>query len=229
MAISPDGYCLCGCGQQTELWLVTNRQLGRAVGAPRAFIQGHEQKIAPDGKGYRYGDTKWCRKCSSRCPIDDFRSYTRSDGRFTIQAYCRSCEVETQRQRYQQSEKERKRKIASSMASRSRSRARRMADLEAKRIEDEMERKNPMCLKLSDPMGLALIDEVISYYGTATCVESKLGWSIGGLNRYRHERYMTYDIVDRLLVLIGEPYRLEEFTFRRRSQWSAIASEVSLG
>jgi len=224
MAISPDGYCLCGCGQQTEIWLVNNRRLGRTVGSHRPFIKGHEQRIAPDGKGYRYRDTKWCRNCQGRHQIDDFRSYTRADGRVATQAYCKTCEVAVQRERYQSSPSARRRKIASSTASRQRSRARQLADLEAKRIEDELERKNPMCLRLSEPMGLALIDEVCAYYGTAPTVESKLVWSVGGVNRYRHERYMTYDIVDRLLVFLGEPYRLDEFTFRRRSEW--MASEI---
>jgi hypothetical protein len=81
------------------------------------------------------------------------------------------------------------------------------------------ERHNPLCLRAGDPQGEALIDEAIGVFGTATTIELRLKMSIGHLNRFRNERYMTFNLVDSLLLLLDEPWRIDDYDFRYRTEW----------
>lgn len=247
MAISPNGLCLCGCGEQTDLWTVNNKRLGRVIGQHKAFVRGHERPIAPDGLGIKYADTKWCPRCDRRLPQTDFHNH----------AYCQHCSRAYQRERYwedplvretrltrsrraakfrdpatrreqrlrwraQMTEEQRERMRELQRERNARHQARRAAELAEREAEDKLMRKDPLCLRLADPAGIALLDEMIERYGSATTLEHKMGVSVGFLNRYRSERYMPFDVVDYLLAQIGESYRLDEFEFRRRSEWNQI-------
>lgn len=230
MAISLDGRCLCGCGQLTELWTRTCRANGQVAGAHRAFVRGHARPIAPDGLGVTYADTKWCPRCSQRLPIGRFRP----NGQ-TVQAYCASCELAAQRERYRTDPEYRRQRLErmrlASKTPEGRERMRRnrarflerkRALLEERRREDKLERVDPMCLRLGSEAGVELIDEVVAHHGSATAAEESLGMSIGHLNRFRREKYVTFDLVDRLLTMMGEPWRLDDYEFRRRSEWIAL-------
>jgi hypothetical protein len=92
-------------------------------------------------------------------------------------------------------------------------------DPAAKMQDDESMRVDPLCLCVGDPMGVELINRCIEHYGTAMNLEDHLGLSHGGLNRYRGERYIHLDLVDKLLVMMGDQHMLEDFDFRRRSEW----------
>lgn len=95
-------------------------------------------------------------------------------------------------------------------------------DPEAKQQDDEAMRSDPLCLRVGDPIGIELINRSIEYFGTAMNLEDTLGMSHGALNRYRNERYLHLDLVDKLLVMMSDQHLLDDFEFRRRSEWSTI-------
>jgi hypothetical protein len=101
----------------------------------------------------------------------------------------------------------------------------RPGDTLLKEEEDILEKRDPLCLAVGDAMGNDLINRAVAAHGTAMAVEDHLNMSHGGLNRYRSERYINFDLVDKLLVLLGEPQELTNYEFRRRSEWQLVAVE----
>lgn len=239
--ISSSGYCLCGCGERTEVWTTGDKRGARVVGKHRAFVRGHAKPLAPDGLAVRYQDTKWCGRCERRLPLNEFRAGKR------VASYCMRCAVTyqgEQRQRYRQDPGVRERRIASDRMCRERRRMREQrevwreelqddqlerarelreiaADRKAKDDEDALERKDPMCLPMGDPQGVELLDRAIKLLGSAVIVEERAGLPRDSVAKYRSERFLTFDIVDKLLVLIGESMYLDQYHFERRSYWMA--------
>lgn len=158
----------------------------------------HCAKIAPDGLPVLNADTKWCSGCARRHHLSAF---THVAAPTRTPTKCLKCARDQAQARYLD------------LVRRAKS---------DRRAADILERRDPLCLKLGDAAGNALIDELCDHFGSATNVEERLGISIGALNRFRQEKYMTFDLIDRLLTMLGEPWRLDEFEFCRRSEWLAL-------
>lgn len=250
----PPGYCPCGCGKPCPPAPRTNRHRGWVRGEPLPAVPGHAigSKLAPDGYLISTATTKWCPECGRRFYLEAF--YLRPD-RAKRDGYCMGClgqlttarearsphALEARRARakrsydqvradpYRWAKLMEKHKLYARQA-----RARRRLSRDAARLELRQEEqrylKDPPCLQLGDPMASWLIDRVIAHHGDSqTLVEERLGMSIGGLHRFRAERYMQFDLVDRLLTMILEPQRLSDFDFAPRSQRRAEAQAARGG
>lgn len=54
---NPDGYCLCGCGQKTEISTKTSRRVSAVKGLPLRFVEGHHRcKADPLAGRYKIED-----------------------------------------------------------------------------------------------------------------------------------------------------------------------------
>jgi hypothetical protein len=101
-----EGYCHCGCGEQTPIAHKTDNRVGWTKGQPRLYVPYHHRRGPATDWSNPVEPMKQCTGCAQTKPLVEFFS----NGPEAVKARCKTCHAAESR-RWREANRERAREL----------------------------------------------------------------------------------------------------------------------